>query len=59
MLFLTRRLGETPIFELPTGETIEVTVLEINGSQVRLGTEAPEQVHIIREELLFDEELAG
>ena len=59
MLILTRRIGETLIIELPTGETIEVTVLEIKGSQVRLGIEAPEEVHIIREELLFDSQLAG
>jgi carbon storage regulator len=59
MLILTRRLGETLILELPSGKTIEVSVLEINGSQVRLGTEAPEDIHIVREELLFDDRLAG
>ena len=58
-LVLTRRLGETLILELPTGEEIQIAVLELKGSQARLGIEAPEEVHIIREELLFDEQLAG
>jgi len=42
-----------------TSAMIRVTVTGINGNQARLGTEAPEDVHIVREELLFDKELAG
>ena len=41
MLVLTRRVGETLFFELPTGDRIEVAVLENTGSQVRVGIEAP------------------
>ena len=52
MLVLTRREGETLIIELPTGETIEVTVLGIKGNQVRIGTDAPDDIAIVREELL-------
>jgi carbon storage regulator len=59
MLVLTRRLGETLVLELPTGEEIQIAVLELKGSQARLGIDAPEEVHVVREELLLDEELAG
>jgi len=52
MLILTRRPGETLIIELPTGEQIEVTVLSIKGNQVRIGTAAPDDIAIVREELL-------
>jgi len=52
MLILTRRPGETLIIALPTGERIEVSVLGIKGNQVRIGTEAPEEISIVREELL-------
>ena len=51
MLVLTRRPGETLIIELPTGEQVEVTVLNVNRNQVRIGLDAPEQVQILREEL--------
>ncbi len=52
MLILTRRPGESIIIELPTGEQIKVTVLGIKGNQVRIGTEAPDDISIVREELL-------
>jgi carbon storage regulator len=52
MLILTRRLGESIIIETPTGELIQVTVLGVKGNQVRIGTEAPGDISIVREELL-------
>lgn len=52
MLVLTRRIGETLIIETPAGEHIKVTVLGVKGNQVRLGTAAPDQINIVREELL-------
>ena len=52
MLILTRRVGETIIIKLPTGEQITVTVLGVKGNQVRIGTDAPEEITIMREELL-------
>jgi len=52
MLILTRRIGESIIIELPTGEQIEVTVLGIKGNQIRIGTDAPDEISIVREELL-------
>ena len=51
MLILIRREGETLIIELPTGEKIAVTVLGVKGNQVRIGTDAPDDVTILREEL--------
>jgi carbon storage regulator len=48
MLILTRRIGES----LVIGENIVVRVVEIKGTQVRLGIEAPGDVQILREELV-------
>jgi len=47
MLILTRRVGET----LNIGENITVTVLAVNGNQVRLGTDAPKDVKVNRQEI--------
>ena len=52
MLILTSRPGESLIIELPTGEQIKVTVLGVKGNQVRIGTDAPDDIRIMREELL-------
>ena len=56
MLVVTRRPGETLVIELPTGELIEVMVIRVNGKQVRLGTDAPKHLPVVREELLECEE---
>lgn len=48
MLILTRRIGES----LVIGEDVVVRVIEIKGTQVRLGIEAPGDVQILREELV-------
>jgi carbon storage regulator len=47
MLVLTRKIGERILI----GDTITVRVLEVRGSQVRLGVEAPADVRIYREEI--------
>jgi len=52
MLVLTRKIGESIIIKTSTGEEIEVVVLDTNGKQVRLGTEAASDVTVLREELL-------
>jgi len=44
--------GESVFIELPTGERIQVTVLGIKGNQLRIGSDAPDNVTIQREELL-------
>ena len=52
VLILTRRVGESIIIETPARERITVTVLGVKGNQVRIGTDAPDDIHIVREELL-------
>ena len=47
MLILTRRIGEVLII----GKTIRVTVLQVKGSQVRLGVDAPREIEVDREEI--------
>jgi len=47
MLILTRKLGE----RITIGDDISVTLLEIRGSQVRLGIEAPKGIGIYRQEV--------
>jgi carbon storage regulator len=47
MLVLTRRSGET----IRIGPQIVVTILGVNGSQVRLGVDAPKDVAVHREEV--------
>ena len=48
MLILTRRIGE----QLLIGNDIKVVVLSIKGNQIRIGIDAPDDVKIMREELL-------
>jgi len=47
MLILTRRVGET----LMVGSEVAVTVIGINGNQVRLGIQAPKEIQVHREEV--------
>lgn len=47
MLILTRRIGET----LMVGDEVTVTVLGVNGYQVRIGINAPKSVPVHREEI--------
>ncbi len=47
MLILTRHAGES----IRIGDDVEITVLRIKGTQVRLGVNAPPGVRVRREEL--------
>lgn len=51
MLNLTRRVGETIVITLPSGETVAVTVLSVKGNQVRIGTVAPKHIAVDRQEI--------
>jgi carbon storage regulator CsrA len=50
MLLLNRKIGERIVI----GEDIVVTVVKVQGSQVRLGIEAPLSASIRKELLLLD-----
>jgi carbon storage regulator len=52
MLVVTRRPGESVVFELPTDERIEITILAVKGSHVRLGIDAPHHLPVVRKEML-------
>lgn len=47
MLILTRSVGES----IKIGDNISVTVLSVNGNQVRIGIDAPKDVAVHREEI--------
>jgi len=47
MLVLTRRLGES----INIGDNIKITVVDIDGKQVKVGIEAPKDISIFREEV--------
>jgi carbon storage regulator len=47
MLILTRRTGET----IRIGGDVEVTVMAVNGNQVRIGVKAPRDTVVDREEI--------
>jgi carbon storage regulator len=48
MLVLSRKVGERIVI----GGDIVVTVVRIQGQQVRIGIEAPSEVSVMREELV-------
>jgi carbon storage regulator len=48
MLVLTRKVGE----EILIGDRINIKVIEISGSKVKLGIDAPADMRIYREEIL-------
>jgi carbon storage regulator len=47
MLILTRRIGET----LRIGADVAITVMGIQGQQIRIGIQAPKSVPVHREEI--------
>ena len=53
MLVLTRRLGEGFL----VGHDIEVVVLGVDGSHVRVGIRAPRDIRVLRKELVHQVEV--
>ncbi len=47
MLILTRRPGES----IKIGDDVTVTIVQVNGKQIRLGIAAPQDVEVHREEI--------
>jgi carbon storage regulator len=47
VLILTRKTGEA----IAIGEEIKITILGIQGKQVKIGISAPEKVSVFREEI--------
>lgn len=50
MLVLSRRTNETLVID----NNIRFTVLSVHGNQVRIGIEAPEDIIILREEIIHN-----
>ena len=48
MLVLSRKVGE----KIVIADKIVITVVSMHNGKVRLGIEAPKDVHVMREELL-------
>lgn len=48
MLILTRRPGES----LLIGDGIKITLINVEGNQVKIGIHAPDDITILRSELL-------
>jgi carbon storage regulator CsrA len=54
MLILTRRMGDSVLLKYPGGEIL-VTYLSLQGptgTEIRIGFDAPEDVNIVRSEIL-------
>jgi carbon storage regulator len=49
MLVLSRKIGE----KIVISNDIVVTVVKVEGNKVRLGIEAPDQIRIMRSELMW------
>ena len=50
MLILSRKTNQ----KIRVGDSIEITVIEVRGDQVKIGVEAPRTVKVFREEI-YDE----
>ena len=55
MLVLSRKLKQ----EILIGENIKITVLKVKGNSVRLGIEAPREVHVVRGEIPKKSDVVG
>lgn len=51
MLVLHRKTNQRILMQLPSGEQIEITILDHWDGRMRLGIEAPDDVKIYRDEV--------
>lgn len=51
MLVIRRRAGEGLVVTFPGGERLDVELLEIEGTQIKLGFQGPRQVRVLRREI--------
>lgn len=49
-------INRCPDDVIAIGDDITVSVIEVSGNQIRIGVDAPKEVSILREELLYDDE---
>ena len=52
MLVIGRKTEESIILRLPTGETVTVLIVRVQGETVQVGIDAPGSVPVFRRELL-------
>ena len=50
MLVLTRKKGQSIVID----ENIEITIIDVQGDQIRLGIDAPKSVSIHRKEIFLE-----
>jgi carbon storage regulator len=50
MLVLSRK----PMERIQIGDSVVVTIMEIRGSTVRIGIDAPRHIHVLRTELITE-----
>lgn len=55
MLLISRALGQTIVIE-HLGELLTLTIRRLSENRVQLGFSGPEEMRVIRGELLIDEE---
>ncbi|WP_235480317.1 carbon storage regulator [Leifsonia sp. Leaf264] len=51
---MTRKTDQKIIITIPTGETVEISILEVRGDNVRIGFEAPRSVFSIDRQEVAD-----
>lgn len=56
MLVIRRRAGEAVVIEDPSGNRIELQVMDVSTARVKLGFAAPASVLILRKEILLASE---
>lgn len=59
MLILGRTPGQKIVIKLEDGRKLFIIMRDISGNQAKIGIEAPKTINIVREELLYREDVNG